>query len=130
MKKALFILTLLFAFANVSHAEPATQQFDFSSGLKSKKPMIVFVYAPWSSNTDTVNKNVAALKRTYGAKANILALNIADPEAKSYNDLLPIQPYLPNCTMFKDKAKISKFVPRTCALDYACVSKKVAAFVN
>ena len=73
---------------------------------------------------------MASLKRVYGTKANIISLDIASPDAKYYNAILPIQPNLPHIIMFKDKAKISKYVSKDCALDYACLSKRVESFVR
>ncbi len=130
------ILTIILGFiltAGLAIAAPtktASKGGTFVEGMRAKKPMIVLLYAPWSPSTQQALKNMASLKKVHGAKANFVSINIADPEAKYYNDLLPIQPNLPHITLFKDKAKISKFIPRECAVDYACVSKRVSRFVR
>lgn len=118
----------MFGLVNVAIADSASN-FTFEQGMNSKKPMVVLLYAPWSDGTVTANKNMIALKKAYGAKANFISLNIAAAETKAYNKLLPIQPNLPNIMMFKDKAKISRFIPKDCVLDYACVSKKAGSFL-
>ncbi len=129
MRKALLLFLLIFGLVNVSIAAP-TSGISFEQGLNSKKPMVVLLYAPWSEGAVAANKNMIALKKAYGSKANFITLNIAADETKYYNSMLPIQPNLPNIMMFKDKAKISRFIPKDCVLDYACVSKKANSFLH
>lgn len=134
MKRMLTVILGLILASGIAFAAPTntapSQGVTFAEGINSKKPMIVLLYAPWSKSTKQVTANMAALKKAYGAKANFVLLNIAANDAKYYNDLFPIQPNLPNIMMFKDKAKISKAVSKDCAIDYACVSKRVSQFIH
>lgn len=129
MKRAFLCFVLMLAMAGSVFAAP-TAETPFEKGLKSKRPMIVLLYAPWSVNNTTATKNFAALRKNYGSKASFVALDFASEDAKAYNDYFILQPRLPQVMMFKNASKMSVFVPRDCLLDYACVSKKVNSFVN
>lgn len=134
MRKILSLLVLLIFFAGISIAAPisknSSNSISFKDGFNSKKPMLVFIFAPWSDNSEQLTQNINSLKKTYGNSVNIVSLDISDSQTKDYNDILPIQPKLPHMMMFKDKAKISRYVPKECVIDYACLSKRVNAFVR
>ncbi len=134
MKKVLTILVLLIFFAGISIAAPignnSSTGISFKDGLNNKKPMLVFIYAPWSDNSEQLIANMNSLKKVYGNSVNVVSLDIAKPETKDYNDISPIQPQLPHVMMFKDKAKISRYIPKDCALDYACISKRARVFIH
>lgn len=134
MKKILTILVCLTLCIGIATAAPTNSSssgnISFKAGFNSKKPMLVFIYAPWSDNSEQLTQNINSLKRVYGNSVNIVPLDISQAQAKDYNDMLPIQPKLPHMMMFKDKAKISRYIPKECVIDYACLSKRVNAFVR
>lgn len=119
----------MLCFAATASAAPA-ETGNFEQALNSKKPLIIIMTASWASNSTEVASNVAALKRTYGERANIMSLDISDEQTKFYNKYFAIQPNLPNAMFFKDKGKISRFIPNECTVDYACTSKRASMFIN
>lgn len=128
MKKYLSIILLtLFLSAGIKAvAAPLT----FDQAVEDKKPALVLITAPWASASQTAVANFNSLKNVYGDAANFVTLDIASEQARSYNSKYAFFPNIPYMMMFKSKAKIQLFVPQSCVLDNACISKKVGTFLH
>lgn len=128
MKKILTILTVLIV---TVFGMQASNALTFSEGYQqtNSKPMLLVIYAPWTDGHQSIVQNFLALKKTYGDKINFVALDIANPDAKAFNEKFHINPKLPYVAMFRDGGRVIRYVQKDCALNQACLADKVRAFM-
>lgn len=119
------VSVLLLGFQRVS---AASADLDFEQALNQKKPLLVLIYADWADRASVALNNFNNLKKSHGDKFNYLALNVADPSMKSYNKKYPIAPDMPYMVMFKNKGSVIRYVPSSCVVDNACITKKTTVF--
>lgn len=132
MKKILcllFFISALFLTSLKTYAEPESQ-IDFQQGLYDKKPMMVLLYASWADDVQPVISKFNQIKNTQGNRYNYVMLDIASSQTKSYNKVFAIMPNLPYVMLFKNKAKITRYLDKSCILDDACFAQRAASFAN
>lgn len=122
--KSLLILSLSMFFCLKSEALTFADGYEQSA----KKPMVLLLYADWASNYSGHIDILNSLEKKYSDKFNFVLLNIADSEAAAFNSKFHIYPNLPYVLMFKDGGKVSRYIQRSCAIDYSCIESKMKTF--
>lgn len=123
----LFLISMLFA-AGVKAADQLT--FDEAFEQSSSKPMLVLIYAQWADNYQTCVTNFLGLRNEFGDQFNYVYLNIASSDTKSFNSKYHIYPNVPYVLMFRDKGKVSRYIPRDCVTDNSCMISKIRTFLR
>ena len=127
MKKTLVgIICVMFISIGFCMASDTT----FSQGSAQKKPMAVYLYADWADNAQQGMVIFSQMEKKYNKKYNFITLNIADPDAKSFNKMYNIYPNLPYVLLFRDGTRFSRFINMECLSSPSCFSGKLDVFVN
>lgn len=126
MKKFLIILSILC----ISILKSQAMTFDEAFAQSSSKPMLVLIYAQWADNYQTYLNNFKSLQTQFGDTFNFVELDIASKDTKSFNSRYHIYPNLPYVLMFRDGGKVSRYIQKSCASDFACLADKVKSFIR
>lgn len=126
------ILKSLFVFLLLVFLGLKCEAISFSDAYNQsgKKPMILLIYADWAENYMGYLNVIDTLEKKYGNSYNFVKLDIAKPEAATFNSRFSIYQNLPYILMFKDGGKISRYIQGNCAVDYSCVESKMKSFKN
>lgn len=127
-KIAYLLLVALFLFLGVK--ANASVSFDEAFSNLSSKPMLVLVYAEWADNYQTFLEKFRALESEFGNEFNYVELDIAKPEAKSFNARYHIYPNLPYVLMYRDGGKVSRYIQRNCAINESCMIPRIRSFAR
>lgn len=127
MKKILLTLfILLFCTTTLVKAEA----MKFSDGLAQNKPLAVLVYASWADDLSKVMGVFNQKYAEYEDKYNFSLLDIASEDAKEFNKSFQIYPNLPYIILFKERGKITRYIPKNCINDSSCIDQRFKFFVN
>ena len=123
------LLVLLTAFL-LTNSLVKAEVLSFSTGYAecTKIPLLVLVYADWANGANETLQLFKSIQVEFGDKYNYTELNIASNDAKAFNDKFHIYPKLPYILMYRDGGKVSRYIPRECASNYACISSKIKSF--
>ena len=124
--RTLFLLLIVFFTVNPSQA----MTFDEAYNQSYSKPMVVLLYAQWADGAQGALQQYKLVASQMGNSYNFTEIDLAKPEAKSFNDRYHIYPKLPYAIMFRDGGKISRFIPRECATDARCLAGKLQTFLK
>ena len=102
----------------------------FSDGLAETKPLAVMIYASWADDLDEVSDIFSEKQAIYGDRYNFSELDIASEDAKEFNKSFQIYPNLPYIILFKEKGKITRYIPKSCIEDSSCIDQRFKFFVN
>ena len=129
MKKVAYLLLVaLFLFLGVK--ANASVSFEEAFSQASSKPMLVLVYAEWADNYEVFLEKFRGLEQEFGNDFNYVELDIAKPEAKSFNSRYHIYPNLPYVLMYRDGGKVSRYIQRNCAINESCMVPRIKSFTK
>lgn len=129
MKKiAYLLLVALFLFLGVK--ANASVSFEEAFSKANSKPMLVLVYAEWADNYQVYLDKFRNLEKEFGDEYNYVELDIAKPEAKSFNARYHIYPNLPYVLMYRDGGKVSRYIQRNCAINESCMVSRIRSFAK
>ena len=129
MKKVAYLLLVaLFLFLGVR--ANASVSFDEAFSKANSKPMLVLVYADWADNYEVFLEKFRGLESEFGDEFNYVELDIAKPEAKSFNARYHIYPNLPYILMYRDGGKVSRYIQRNCAINESCMIPRIRSFAK
>ena len=129
MKKVAYLsLVALFLFLGVK--ANASVSFDEAFSKANSKPMLVLVYADWADNYEVFLEKFRGLEQEFGDEFNYVELDIAKPEAKSFNARYHIYPNLPYILMYRDGGKVSRYIQRNCAINESCMVPRIRSFAR
>lgn len=129
MKKVFYISFALCVFL-FSSLKVKAITFEQAFSRTDKTPMVVLIYANWADGYLNCINQYKMAEFELGNKFNFTMLDIASPEAKSFNERYHIYPKLPYVLMFRDNGKISRYIPRDCASDASCIKSKLKSFIQ
>ena len=104
--------------------------FDEAFSRTDKTPMVVLIYANWADGYMNTLQQYKMAQMQLGDKFNFTELDIASPQAKSFNDKFHIYPKLPYILMFRDNGKVSRYISRDCASSASCTVSKLKSFIQ
>ena len=128
MKKILITLTLMVALI-IGMLDANALSFSEGYQQTSSKPMVLLIYANWSSGQKVIQQNLRALQKVYPGKLNYVLMDIANSETKAFNEKFQINPKLPYVMLFKDGGKVNRYIERDCATNMSCLSSRVKSFL-
>lgn len=126
MKKLLIVIMLSF----FSLVPALAMSFEEAYSQADKTPMVTLIYAQWADNFQGYVTSFNTVKEQLSGSFNFVELDIASKDAKLFNSKYHIYPNLPYVLMFRDGGKVSRYVPRDCALDSACLISKLKSFIQ
>ena len=129
MKKVLNILLVLILFLATA-VKAQAMNFEQAYSQVDKKPLVVLIYAKWSDGYQNNIQQFRASKTTLGSKFNFVELDLASTDARAYCEKYHIYPKLPYIIMYRDGGKISRYIPRECASNSACITSKLKSFIQ
>lgn len=121
------LLIMLFLVSNSVFAQTIT--FEEAYEQTASKPMAVLIYADWADDYENHIVNFRKLQNYFNNTFNFVELDIASKDAKAFNEKYEIYPKLPYIILLRNNGKVSRYIPRNCALDSACVISKMKAFI-
>lgn len=123
---------ILYAIFIVLLAVPYFRQNAFAltyqEAVNFSKPMAIVIYAPWADDKDAVLKIFNDAEKKYGSKYNFVSINIAEEEAKTFNQTYPIYSKIPYVLLFKDRGRINRYIQKNCILDKSCFDTRLDLF--
>ena len=125
LSKLLSVLAIMLLFSATSNAitfEEAYTQTD-------KKPMVALIYAQWADEDKTFLNTYRSIQEDFTNSYNFVELDIASKDAKFFNTKFHIYPNLPYILMFRDNGKVSRYIPKNCTEDAACIRNKLKSFI-
>ena len=129
MKKVL--LSLLILVISLFVCKPSyALNFEEAYNEAHRTPMIVLVYSNWAENYDSAIQSFRGIQSNFTGDCNFVELDIATPDAKFFNTKYHIYPNLPYALLFKDGGKSSRYIPRECVVDGACITNKLKLFIQ
>lgn len=128
MKK--FILCLMLMTLVCIGSNAAEQKMTFEQGIKSSKPMALYLYADWADGAQAGMDAFNKMKPEFSKRYNFVTLDIAKPEAKAFNKMYHIYPNLPYVLLFRDGIRFSRFINMDCVNSSSCFSGKLDAFAE
>ncbi|MBQ4114269.1 hypothetical protein IJD34_02565 [bacterium] len=128
MKK--FFVVILAFILSVNIVKAAVLPFSQGFDATVKTPLLVLVYAQWADNSAGVLQTFRNIQNKYGTQFNYTELDIATPDAKAFNQKFHIYPNLPYILMFRDGGKVSRYIQKDCANDFACIDSKLKTFIQ
>ncbi|MBE7711637.1 MAG: hypothetical protein E7Z92_05810 [Cyanobacteria bacterium SIG31] len=126
LKLSLLILFLSFVCCKSSQAI----NFEEAYNNADRTPMIVLVYADWAEEYQRALQSFRSIQSDFVGDYNFVELDIAKPEAKFFNTKYHIYPNAPYALLFKDGGRSSRYIPRDCVLDSACITNKLKLFLQ
>lgn len=127
MKKLSLILILFMTFFTAQMSFAMT--FEEVYKASENKPALIVIYADWAEGYKDTLSVFKQIQQKVGKKYNYAELNIATKDAKAFNDRYDIYTNLPYMMLIKSGGKITRYLPKTCANDKACVLTKMENFV-
>lgn len=131
MKKLLTLIFIFCAIASITlKASSETMKFQEAFDQSGTKPMLILVYAQWADGYQNYIKQFRTVQNEFGDTFNYVEMDIADKDTKNFNNIYHIYPNLPYILMFRNGGKISRYLPRDCAADSACMITKIKTFLR
>ena len=124
-----FFTTLILLASFVSSVQSA-KAISFNDALNDSKPTAVMIYAPWADNLNTTQQAFNNIGARYANTYNFVTINIANEEAKAFNQRFYIYPNLPYVLLFRSSGKVSRFLKQDCVVDEACFAERLDMFNN
>ncbi|MBQ7763972.1 hypothetical protein IJ384_01245 [bacterium] len=128
MKKILLTFSFLISLLLVQSVKAMT--FDEAFAQNDRKPMVILIYAQWADGAQNCMMQYRMAQSELSDKFNFVELDIAKPEAKSFNNRYHIYPKLPYILMFRDNGKVSRYIQRDCASSASCIVSKLKTFIQ
>lgn len=94
------------------------------------KPMLLLLYADWADGYQQCLYTFNMVQQEFGDSFNYVALNIASKDMKAYNARFNLDTNVPYILMFKSGGKVSRYLPRSCAMDYSCAISKIKYYMQ
>ena len=94
----------------------------------SSKPAVVFVYADWADNYQTLQRRFRAVQARLSGKFNFVEVNLANKDAKLLNSIYYIYPNLPYVFLIRNNGKVTKHITRDCLSSTSCLMEKISTF--
>ena len=128
MKNFLHLLFILILFSFICIK---TEAMTFTEGYSnlSKKPMVLLLYAPWAENYQSYSNTFKSLQARYSTKCNFVELDIADKEAKVFNQKYNIYQNLPYALFFKNERNV-RFLDQNCLSNTSCLIQRLNVFLQ
>lgn len=126
MKKLFTSLFLLLLTISTTCVKAIT----YDDAIAQKKPCAILIYADWADNINSVSSTFNELEKSYVNQYNFVKINISKEEAKAFNKTNYIYPNLPYVMLYKERGRISRYLPQSCVFDSSCIKDKMDLFAN
>ena len=119
---SIFLLSILF------FNTPKSNAVTLEEALSQSKPVALLLYADWADGAQSMLSLFNQMEQQYGNSYNFVKINIANKEAKLFNQKFYIYPNLPYIMLFRDRGRISRFLQKDCASNSSCFKEKLDLF--
>lgn len=128
MKKIVIFMALLI-FGSLS-ANAAVMNYKTAAAQNGSKPMAVLIYADWAENANTILSRFKKVEQKLSKSYNFVELNIAQEEAKAFNENYVINTKMPYILLLRTNGRFSMIINRDCASSSKCISDKMRTFAR
>lgn len=128
--KRLLVLTITSLLLSATIAKAEVLNFIDAYKQSKSKPFVILIYANWVQDYESYVQQFRNIQKEFGNKYNYVELNIADEDAKDYNQKFIFDRDIPYVVFYRNGCKISRFMDRSCASSSACMIQKIKAFTH
>lgn len=127
--KLFFKLCFIFILCSVLCIKSEALNFEEGYNELSQTPMAVLLYAPWVDNISEYSEIFKSAQTKFSSKCNFVELNIADKDAKFFNEKYNIYQNLPYVLFFKNERNV-RFLSKDCVSDLNCLNQRLTIFLQ
>ena len=106
----------------------AAKAVTLQQALESDKPFALLIYTGWSNYNDIYN-NMKNLQKNF-PDYNFVRVNLNEEEAAALFNGYIIIKHLPMVVIGKQGGRFNQLIYNDCAVDYACMAKKLKRFAH